>query len=149
MEQLQIVVIDYILLKVKIKIGILSLKRVKKCLRKETEQERLKREFDETYKPYVRENITYVKNNPLYLTEKDIGRWFRVRQGAVCEHSVHEWNNYPRYWIKIERLYPGEEVRFEGFSTNMYGSHATFITNKGDHKYYIDNSIVDYILEEL
>lgn len=121
----------------------------KRCLRKETEDERLKREFDETYKPYIKEHIDYDRSNPVYLTEKDIGTWFRIKQGAVCEQSIHEWNKYPRYWIKIERLYPGDKVRFEGFSRNMYGSYVTFITNKGNYKYYIDDSISNYILERI
>ena len=121
----------------------------KKCLRRETEQERLKREFDETYKPYVKEKVEYDKSNPIYLSEKDKGTWFRMKQGAVCEHSIYEWNKYPRYWIKIERLYVGEKVRFEGFYANGYGRYALFITNKGNYKYNIDKDIYPYILERL
>lgn len=83
--------------------------------------------FKMMYVPYTRTSKVKV-----YTTEKPVKREFNLNRDyvvvteVVCQHSIHEWNKYPRPGIRIMKLKPYDVIRFEGVYENARTKYYRF-----------------------
>ena len=83
--------------------------------------------FKMTYKPYKRvSKVKSISESTVLTHTFSSDREYVVAIEVVCQHSIYEWNKYPRPGIKIMKLKPHDVVKFEGTYENDHAKYYRF-----------------------